>query len=61
MTKEYFVQHNIGKARYLVNYHDGIKTHKDGSRFYHIKIANNVTDLNSIIAKLNQQGYAYQF
>ena len=29
----YHIQSNIGKAKHVVNFHDGHKTHKDGSPF----------------------------
>jgi hypothetical protein len=31
MNKEYYTMQNVGKCKYVVNYHDGIKLHKDGS------------------------------
>jgi len=36
-----YLQENIGRSRYVVNYHDGEKMHKDGSPFYDIKIFRN--------------------
>lgn len=37
---KYYEQQNIGKAKYVVNYHT-VKTHKDGSEFYEIRIFSN--------------------
>jgi len=34
--KEFNIRSNIGKAKYVVNYHDGIKKHKDGSQVYEL-------------------------
>lgn len=34
--KRYNIQHNVGKCKYLVNYHNGITKHKDGSDFFDI-------------------------
>ena len=36
--KTYNVRYNIGKSKYVVMFNDGIKTHKDGSKFYDINI-----------------------
>lgn len=47
-----YVSQNIGKCKYVVNYHDGIKTHKDGSPFYDIKIFKNKKKMNDFITKL---------
>ena len=33
----YNIMYNIGKVKYLVNYYNGIKKHKDGSDFWDIK------------------------
>ncbi len=56
-VKDYHVQFNIGQARYVVNSHDGVKTHGDGSRFYDIRIAKNKRELDDIIAELRRAGY----
>lgn len=56
--KDYYVQSNIGKARHVVNFHDGEKTHADGSKFYDIRIANNKRDLNAIVTELRRSGYS---
>jgi hypothetical protein len=52
--KVYYEQPNVGKAKYTVNFHDGVKTHKDGSPFYDMRIFKNKTDLNNFIAKLKK-------
>ena len=55
--KCYNVQHNIGKAKYVVNFHDGIKEHKDGSEFFDLRIFSNKVKLKSYIASLRAEGY----
>lgn len=54
---EYNLQYNIGKAKYVVNFHNGIKKHKDGSKFFDIKIFSNKKDRDIFIDTLIQQGY----
>lgn len=36
--KRYYIQSNVGMIKYLVNYHDGVKKHEDGSDFFDIAI-----------------------
>jgi hypothetical protein len=55
--KVYNTQMNIGKAKYVVNFHDGKKTHKDGSPFYDIEIFKNKNDFEGFQKKLRDQGY----
>lgn len=52
-------EENIGKAKYFVNFHDGVKQHKDGSPFFDIKIFNNKKKKNTFINSLLKQGYNY--
>jgi hypothetical protein len=55
--KVFYRQDNIGKARYTVSYHDGIKTHKDGSQFFDIAIFDNKRKLQDFIDSLIADGY----
>ena len=55
--KEYQVQNNIGEAKYVVSYHDGQSTHKDGSPFWGIRIFTNKVKLNECIKTLSENGY----
>ncbi len=48
---------NIGKAKYTVNFHDGEKTHNDGSPFYDIRIFKNKPELTGFITDLKTRGY----
>lgn len=36
--KLFNIQYNIGKAKYVINYHNGISKHSDGSAFYDIAV-----------------------
>jgi hypothetical protein len=49
--------HRIGMAKYVVNYHDGVQTHKDGSPFFGIEIFSNKKKLNKFITQLKKEGY----
>lgn len=55
--KMFHVQYNIGKAKYVVNYHDGIKIYSDGSPVFDVSIFKNKKDLFKFIAKLHNEGY----
>ena len=55
--KSYKLQGGIGKAKYTVSFHDGKKTHKDGSKFYDMKILKNKKDLKNFITDLTKDGY----
>ena len=57
---KYYIQHDVGKARYVVNYCDGRKRHKDGSDFYDIKIFGNKRALSIFVASLRLAGYVEQ-
>jgi len=48
---------NIGKAKYTVNYHNGVEIHKDGSPFYSIAIFRNKKKLANFKKKLILEGY----
>jgi len=56
-AKEYQVQDGIGKSKYTVSYHDGKKTHKDGSPFFDIKIFKNVKERDKFVKELKGKGY----
>lgn len=55
--KTYNIQYNIGSVRYVVNYHDGIKTYKDGSPFYDLATFSNKKKMNDFIRHLKAEGY----
>jgi hypothetical protein len=56
-VKQYHEQFNIGKAKYVVNYHDGEKTYSDGSPFFDIAIFRNEGAKNRFVDLLKAQGY----
>lgn len=58
--KTYYQLFNVGTAKYVVNFHNGTKKHKDGSRFYDIKIFRNKKKLKEFITNLENLGYTYQ-
>ncbi len=56
-VKTFNQQFNIGKSKYVVNYYDGIKVHKDGGPFSDIAIFKNKKKLQSFIDTLEKDGY----
>ena len=56
-TKKFNTQYNVGKAKYVINYHDGKKTHKDGSPFYDLATFKNMKDFMTYKKKLKSEGY----
>ena len=60
-NKFYYIQKNIGKSKYILNYYDGIQTHKDGSPFFDIKIFSNIRELNKKIKELRKSGYKERY
>lgn len=55
--KNYYIMYNVGKVKYLVNFHDGQKTHPDGSRFYDVKTFRSKRKMESYIRELIADGY----
>lgn len=55
--KVFYQQDNIGSAKYTVNFHDGVKTHKDGSQFFDIRIFKNKKKRDQFIKELKAEGY----
>lgn len=58
--KSYYIQHNVGRAKYLVSYCTGEKKHPDGSPFWDINIFTNKKYMNQFINQLQNQGYTYK-
>lgn len=56
-TKSFNVRENIGKCRYVVNFHDGVKTHRDGTPFFDVHITGNKRALNKFVKGLKADGY----
>ena len=57
IKKLFYVQYNIGTVKYVVNFHDGKKTHRDGSKFYDIRTFKNKEKLSQFEEYLINQGY----
>ena len=55
--KNYNIQYNVGKVKYLVNYHNGVSKHTDGSKFYDIATFTNKEKFNVFITSLECKGY----
>lgn len=55
--KLFYLQNNIGKAKYVVSFHDGEKTHSDGSAFFDIAIFRNKKKLAKFVKDLQGNGY----
>lgn len=47
----------IGTAKYVLNFHDGVSTHKDGSPFYDVRIFSSKKKLDAFINKLLSDNY----
>lgn len=50
---KYYVQYNVGRAKYVLSYHLEGKTHKDGSEFYDIRIFTNRKSMEKFIKSLS--------
>ena len=55
--KKYNIMYGIGHAKYVVNTHDGIQIHPDGSEFWGIDTFKNKKKLNACIKDLKNNGY----
>lgn len=55
--KSYYVQYNIGHAKYCLSFHDGKQTYPDGSPFFGIAIFKNKKALAQHEKSLISDGY----
>jgi hypothetical protein len=55
--KRFNTKYGVGKSKYVVNYHDGVKKHKDGSDFFDIQIFKNQKDVDTFKKALLQKGF----
>ena len=55
--KSFNIQYDIGKAKYVVNFHDGIKKHNDGSEFFDIRLFKSHKRMIHFAEKLRMEGY----
>jgi hypothetical protein len=53
----FYEQQNIGKAKYVVNWHDGVQKHNDGSDFFDIRIFSNKVKKDRFIRALKSNGF----
>lgn len=53
-SMKYTIQYNIGHAKYVVSYHDGVKKHADGSDFYDIALFKNKKKMEAFIKEINK-------
>lgn len=49
----------VGKAKYVVNYHDGVKRHNDGSECFDIKIFTSRKAMDAFTNELEKDGYKW--
>lgn len=49
---------SIGKCRHVINFHDGEKTHADGSPFYDARIFGNKRAAQQFMRSLLAAGYS---
>jgi hypothetical protein len=55
--KVFKVNPGIGKVKYSISSHDGVKKHKDGSDFFDIETFKNKVDLEKAIKKYTSNGF----
>lgn len=55
--KDYNIMYNVGKCKYLVNYHNGVSIHADESKFYDIATFSNKRKFDIFITSLKAKGY----
>jgi len=55
--RTFYTQSNIGTAKYVVNFHDGIKKNLDGSTFFDIRLFKNKKKMAQFIKSLRNAGY----
>ena len=55
--KTYNLQYGIGSTKYVINFHDGVKTYPDGSLFFDIALFKNKKKFQTHINELENDGY----
>lgn len=55
--KTYHLQSNIGKAKYVVNFFNGVKRYLDGSLAQDIRIFSNKRKRDQFVKELEKDGY----
>lgn len=59
--KTFSVQQNIGKARHVVSFHDGVKVHKDNSPFFDVRTFGRKREMEKFVNGLKTAGYVPAF
>jgi hypothetical protein len=54
---KFYERYGVGSSKYSVLFHDGVKTHDDGSPFYDIRLFKNAKLKNAFVAELIGKGY----
>ena len=57
--KRFHIQYNIGKAKCVVNHHNGEKKHGDGSGFFDVTIFSNKRKMMKFVNELKDGGYKW--
>lgn len=57
MTKQFHLMYNVGSSKYVINDHDGVSTHKDGSPFFGINLFRNKKKFEAKQRELKKAGY----
>ncbi len=60
LDKVFNIQFNVGKCKYVINYHNGIKRHPDGSKFFDIDVYSNKKKFELRQKQLLNLGYKYK-
>lgn len=55
--KRYNLMDNVGRAKYVVNYHNGERKWQDGSDFFDIAIFHSKKKRDKFVNELEKQGY----
>ncbi len=56
-VKTFNEMQDVGKSKYVVNYHDGVKVHRDGSPFFDIAIFSSRDKKDRFVRKLESLGF----
>lgn len=57
MGKIFYAQCSVGVVKYIVNFHDGVTTHKDGSPFFNVRFFRNKKRMLKFMKELKENGY----
>lgn len=55
--KTFYTHTGVGRCRYVVSFHDGVKTHRDNSPFFDIRIFSSKLDTQKFVKELLAAGY----